>query len=68
MKLLVTGASGHLGHLVVDSLLARGVPASDIVATARTPESLADLAERGIEVRRADYDDRGSLDAAFADG
>ncbi|TQM64148.1 SDR family oxidoreductase [Humibacillus xanthopallidus] len=66
MKLLVTGASGHLGHLVVESLLERGVPAGDIVATARTPESIADLAERGIEVRRADYDDRASLDAAFA--
>jgi NAD(P)H dehydrogenase (quinone) len=66
MKLLVTGASGHLGHLVVESLLERGVPASDVVAIARTPESVADLAERGIEVRRADYDDRVSLEAAFA--
>ncbi|HET7800509.1 MAG TPA: SDR family oxidoreductase [Humibacillus xanthopallidus] len=66
MKLLVTGASGHLGHLVVDSLLERGVPASDVVVIARTPESVADLAERGVEVRRADYDDRASLDAALA--
>ena len=66
MKLLVTGASGHLGHLVVEALLGRGVPASDLVAMARTPESVADLAERGVEVRRADYDDRASLDAAFA--
>ncbi|WP_404391982.1 SDR family oxidoreductase [Humibacillus xanthopallidus] len=65
MKLLVTGASGHLGHLVVDSLLERGVPASDVVAIARTPESIADLAERGVEVRRADYDDPSSLEAAF---
>ncbi|GAA2163806.1 NAD(P)H dehydrogenase (quinone) [Humibacillus xanthopallidus] len=67
MKLLVTGASGHLGRLVVDSLLERGVPASDVVVIARTPESVADLAERGVEVRRADYDDRTSLDAALAD-
>jgi NAD(P)H dehydrogenase (quinone) len=66
MKLLVTGAGGHLGHLVVEALLGRGVPASDLVAMARTPESVADLAERGVEVRRADYDDRASLDAAFA--
>jgi NAD(P)H dehydrogenase (quinone) len=66
MKLLVTGASGHLGRLVVDSILERGVTAGDVVALARTPEAVADLAERGVEVRRADYDDRASLDAAFA--
>ena len=67
MKLLVTGASGHLGHLVVESLLERGVPAGDVIAIARTPESIADLAERGVEVRRADYDDPASLEAAFVD-
>ena len=66
MTLLVTGASGHLGRLVVESLLDGGTPASDIVATARKPEALADLAERGVEVRRADYADPTSLDAAFA--
>ena len=66
MTLLVTGASGHLGRLVVESLLDRGTPASDIVAAARKPEALAALAERGVEVRRADYDDPSSLDAAFA--
>jgi NAD(P)H dehydrogenase (quinone) len=66
MTLLVTGASGHLGRLVVESLLDRGTSASDIVATARRPETLADLAEQGVEVRRADYDDPSSLDAAFA--
>lgn len=66
MTLLVTGASGHLGRLVVESLLDRGTPASDIVATARKTEALADLAERGVDVRRADYGDPASLDAAFA--
>lgn len=66
MTLLVTGASGQLGRLVVESLLDSGAAASDIVATARKPESIADLTERGVEVRRADYDDPTSLDAAFA--
>ena len=28
----VTGATGHLGRLVVESLLSRGVPARDITA------------------------------------
>src|SRR6476469_2737447 len=66
MTLLVTGASGHRGRLVVESLLERGTPAADVVAIARNPESVADLADRGVVVRRADYTDPASLDAAFA--
>ena len=65
MTLLVTGASGHLGRLVVEALLDGGTPAADVVATARTPESISDLADRGVQVRRADYTDPASLDAAF---
>ena len=66
MTLLVTGASGHLGRLVVETLLDRGTPASDIVAAVRTPDKVADLSARGVEVRHADYDDPASLDVAFA--
>src|SRR6478672_328983 len=66
MTLLVTGASGHLGRLVVEALLDRGTPAAQVVAIARTPESISDLADRGVQVRRADYTDPASLDAAFA--
>ncbi|RKT78414.1 NAD(P)H dehydrogenase (quinone) [Terracoccus luteus] len=65
MTLFVTAATGHLGRLVVDHLLASGVPASEVVAGARRPEALSDLADRGVEVRHADYDDVASLDAAF---
>ncbi len=65
MTILVTAASGHLGRLVVDALLRRGLAPSEIVATARTPEVVSDLAELGVEVRRADYDEPVSLDAAF---
>ena len=65
MSLFVTAATGHLGRLVVDHLLASGVPASEVVAGARRPEALSDLADRGVEVRHADYDDVASLDAAF---
>jgi NAD(P)H dehydrogenase (quinone) len=42
------------------------VPADDIIATTRTPDRLADLASRGITVRRADFDDPDGLTAAFA--
>ncbi|WP_062302626.1 NmrA family NAD(P)-binding protein [Demequina subtropica] len=62
----VTGASGHLGRLVVESLLARGVAAADIVAIARTTSKAQDLADRGVELRFGDYDDAASLDAALA--
>ena len=37
MTIVVTGASGQLGHLVVQDLLDRGVPAGQIVAAVRTP-------------------------------
>ncbi|OZD55724.1 NAD(P)-dependent oxidoreductase [Rhodococcus sp. 06-1477-1B] len=55
MTLLVTAASGHLGRLVVDALLERGVPASDIVAGVRTPAKVDDLAARGVGVVELDY-------------
>ncbi len=66
MSIVVTGATGQLGRLAVESLLARGVPAERIVAVGRAVERLSDLAERGVVVRRADYDDPASLRAAFA--
>lgn len=66
MKITVTGATGHLGRLVVEHLLNRGVAASDITATGRDESKLAPLAERGVWTVASDYDDDASLDAAFA--
>ena len=66
MNIVVTGATGHLGRLAVEALLRRGVPAAQITATGRRTETLADLAERGVTVRRADYTDPASLKEAFA--
>ncbi|GIH61080.1 SDR family oxidoreductase [Microbispora siamensis] len=62
--IVVTGATGHLGRLVVEDLAAR-VPASRIVAAVRSPEKAADLAERGVQVREADYDRPATLEAAL---
>lgn len=56
MTIAVTGTSGHLGRLVVESLLARGAAPADVVALARTTAKVADLADRGVVVREADYD------------
>ena len=56
----VTGATGNLGRLVIDGLLER-VPADQITAAVRSPEKAADLAARGVNVRRADYTEPGTL-------
>ena len=66
MSIVITGASGHLGRLVVDQLLAAGTPPEQIVATGRDLDKLADLAAKGVTVRRADFADPATLDDAFA--
>jgi len=60
---LVTGASGHLGRRTVEHLLA--AKPGKVIAASRDPAKLADLAAKGVETRRADFDDPASLDAAF---
>jgi len=65
MSYVITGATGHLGRLVTEDLLRRGVPAGDITATGRDITKVKDLADRGIKVLAIDYDDPASLDAAF---
>ncbi|MFE7188340.1 SDR family oxidoreductase [Kitasatospora sp. NPDC057541] len=64
---VVTGATGQLGRLVVEGLLAK-VPASEVAVVVRSAEKAADLAERGVTVRVADYDRPESLAGAFAAG
>ncbi len=61
---VVSGAGGQLGRLVVDGLLTQ-VPAERIVAATRKPETLDDLAARGVQVRVADFDEPDTLPAAF---
>ncbi|MGW0897115.1 SDR family oxidoreductase [Streptomyces goshikiensis] len=67
MSIVVTGATGALGRLVVEELLGR-VPADRLAVVVRNKEKAADLAERGIDVRIADYDDAASLAGAFHAG
>jgi uncharacterized protein YbjT (DUF2867 family) len=66
MSTVVTGASGHLGRLVVDQLLAAGTSPAQVVATGRDAGKLAGLAQDGVPVRRADFADPSTLDEAFA--
>ncbi|MCX5110106.1 SDR family oxidoreductase [Streptomyces sp. NBC_00378] len=67
MSIVVTGATGELGRLVVEQLLAT-VPASGIAAVVRDAEKAAPLAARGVELRVADYDRPESLKEAFRAG
>jgi NAD(P)H dehydrogenase (quinone) len=67
-RLVVTGASGQLGHGVVEALLGRGVGASRIVATGRRTEALADLAAQGVATAHVDFLDPSSLDAVLQRG
>ncbi len=63
--IVVTGATGHLGRLVIEALLKK-LPAREIAGAARNPEKAKDLAARGVEVRRADYSKPETLRTAFA--
>jgi NAD(P)H dehydrogenase (quinone) len=66
MSIIVTGATGHLGRLAVESLLKRGIPAEEIVAAGRKVDTIEDLAARGVQVRSIDFDRPETLDPAFA--
>ena len=60
----ITGASGRLGSLILKSLLDL-VPASQIIATTRYPEKLTEIADRGVNVRYADFNKPETLPDAF---
>lgn len=64
MTIAVTGATGALGRLVVDSLLTTEAP-RDVVAIVRDADKSADLAAKGVEVRVADYADAVALGQAL---
>ena len=67
-KIVVSGASGQLGGLVVRELLARGVPASNLILVSRTPEKLDEFKKMGASTRFGDFGKPESLTAAFAGG
>ena len=63
--IVVTGATGKLGHLVVEGLLKK-IPAREIAGAVRSPEKAKDLAARGVAIRLADYSRPETLAEAFA--
>jgi NAD(P)H dehydrogenase (quinone) len=64
MKMLVTGATGHFGRGVVETLLKRGL-ADKLAVSVRNPMQAADLGARGVDVRQGDFDNPASLKSAF---
>src|ERR1700754_1253725 len=67
MSVIVTGAAGHLGRLVVEALLERAAP-EELILVTRRPAALRELRERGADVRYGDFDAPASLPGAFAGG
>ena len=69
-RLLVTGATGQLGGLIID-MLSKTRPATEIAGLVREGEGRApskadQITARGVQTRRGDYDDTASLRCAFA--
>lgn len=65
MTILVTGATGQLGRLVIDSLLERGAEPSSIVAGVRDLTKASDIAARGVRTAVVDYDRADTIAAAL---
>ncbi|MFI9778126.1 NAD(P)H-binding protein [Streptomyces sp. NPDC051956] len=62
--IIVTGATGKLGHQIVESLLTH-VPADRVGVSVRDPQKAQDLADRGVRVRQGSFSDSAGLAHAF---
>lgn len=68
MSIVIAGATGQLGQLVVDELLGRGVPGDDVVAAGRSAGKLAELSGRGVRTASIDYDEPAAVAGALGEG
>jgi NAD(P)H dehydrogenase (quinone) len=62
--ILVTGATGHLGAAVLQTLLQK-TPAARLAALVRDEAKATDLQAQGVNIRVGSYDDPASLDRAM---
>jgi len=65
MSILITGASGAFGRKTAWLVLQR-VPASELILVTRHPDSLAEFAAHGVQVRTGDFERPDTLPKAFA--
>ena len=68
MSIVITATSGQLGRLAVEDLLRRDVAPAEIVAGARSLESIKDLAETGVRTAVLDYDQPDTVATAVSSG
>ncbi len=66
--IIVSGAAGELGGLVVDQLLDRGVAASRLILVSSTPDDLRQYASMGASTRQGNLSQPASLQAAYEGG
>lgn len=62
--IVVTGATGKLGRLIVEELASR-IPSTEIGISVREPEKAAEFRERGFRVRKGDFAQPSTLRNAF---
>ncbi|EGC29524.1 hypothetical protein DICPUDRAFT_42752 [Dictyostelium purpureum] len=65
MSILVTGASGKFGTISINLLLEKGVEKNKIIALGRDESKLEQFKEKGIQTRKADYNNYEELLSAF---
>lgn len=67
-RIIVSGASGALGTLVVDGLLEAGVDPRNLILVSRSTDELAHYAAMGAVTRFGDFTQPQSLPAAYEGG
>ncbi|RIJ77789.1 SDR family oxidoreductase [Nakamurella silvestris] len=68
MSIVVIGATGKLGRLVVEDLLAKKVPAGDVVAAGRNRTALEELGALGVRTATVDFGRPDTIGAAVSAG
>ncbi len=66
MKILITGATGHLGSAIVETLM-KQMPADQISVLVRQAETVAEMQSKGLQAYQGNYDDIASLEKAMQD-
>src|SRR5690554_3957393 len=62
--IIVTKATGNLGHHIINKLLEQ-MPAEHIVAVIKNPQKTTNLTKHGVKVHQTDYNKPATLGPAF---
>ena len=65
MLIGISGGGGDLAQRIIHQVIRGGFPPSQLVVTSRNPEKLTSLLEQGVNVKKADFSNPGSVRAAF---